>query len=255
MLYNIIRYIEVKNAEMIIVKYRQAFRLLMVLFTLHFSLLTSTAQDKIVNPDISYAGTPRTCEIAGIAVEGVEGYEDYVLTGLSGLSVGQQIEVPGPQITEAVKRYWRNGLFSKVSITADSIVGSKIYLCIHLGMRPRIHTIRYHGVKKAEREDLESKLGIVKGMSLTRNIVDRAKILAKKYFDEKGYKNAQIDILQTENPSDKNQVLLDVNIDKKAKMKVHRIIFDGNEKLKDSKIKGSLISKGSFGKIHESGKL
>ena len=220
-----------------------------------FLPLTATAQDKIVNPDISYAGTPRTCEIAGIAVEGVEGYEDYVLTGLSGLAVGQQIEVPGSQITEAVKRYWRNGLFSKVSITADSIVGSKIYLCIHLGMRPRIHTIRYHGVKKAEREDLESKLGIVKGMSLTRNIVDRAKILAKKYFDEKGYKNAQIDILQTENPSDKNQVLLDVNIDKKAKMKVHRIIFDGNEKLKDSKIKGSLISKGSFGKIHESGKL
>ena len=139
-------------------------------YLLTFLPLTATAQDKIVNPDISYAGTPRTCEIAGIAVEGVEGYEDYVLTGLSGLAVGQQIEVPGSQITEAVKRYWRNGLFSKVSITADSIVGSKIYLCIHLGMRPRIHTIRYHGVKKAEREDLESKLGIVKGMSLTRNI-------------------------------------------------------------------------------------
>ena len=109
-------------------------------YLLTFLPLTATAQDKIVNPDISYAGTPRTCEIAGIAVEGVEGYEDYVLTGLSGLAVGQQIEVPGSQITEAVKRYWRNGLFSKVSITADSIVGSKIYLCIHLGMRPRIHT-------------------------------------------------------------------------------------------------------------------
>ena len=103
-------------------KCRQVSRLLMILFAFNFSLLTS-AQDKIVNPDISYAGTPRTCEIAGIAVEGVEGYEDYVLTGLSGLSVGQQIEVPGSQITEAVKRYWRNGLFSKVSITADSIVG------------------------------------------------------------------------------------------------------------------------------------
>ena len=47
-----------------------------------------------------------------------------VLAGLSGLSVGQMIDVPGSQITEAVKRYWRNGLFSKVSITADSIVGS-----------------------------------------------------------------------------------------------------------------------------------
>ena len=109
-------------------------------YLLTFLPLTATAQDKIVNPDISYAGTPRTCEIAGIAVEGVEGYEDYVLTGLSGLAVGQQIEVPGSQITEAVKRYWRNGLFSKVSITADSIVGSKIYLCIHLGMRPPRNT-------------------------------------------------------------------------------------------------------------------
>ena len=120
MLYNIIRYKEVKGISIV--------KVLIVLFTFNFSLLTSTAQDKIVNPDISYAGTPRTCEIGGIAVEGVEGYEDYVLTGLSGLTVGQQIELPGSQITDAVKRYWRNGLFSKVKITADSIVGTKVYL-------------------------------------------------------------------------------------------------------------------------------
>ena len=213
------------------------------------------AQDKIVNPDISYAGMPRSCEIGGIAVEGVEGYEDYVLAGLSGLSVGQMIDVPGSQITEAVKRYWRNGLFSKVSITADSIVGSKIYLCIHLGMRPRISGINYHGLKKAEREDMETKLGMMRGGQLTPNMIDRAKILAKKYFDEKGYKNAEIDIVQRDDPEKPNQVILDVNIDKKAKMKVHKLIFDGNEKLKDSKIKGSLFSKGAFGKIHEAGKF
>ena len=221
------------------------------LFT--FLPFTASAQDKIVNPDISYAGTPRTCEIGGIAVEGVEGYEDYVLAGLSGLSVGQEIEVPGSQITEAVKRYWRNGLFSKVQITADSIVGNKIYLCIHLGMRPRIKTINYNGIKKAEREDMEAKLGMVKGMSLTRNIIDRAKILAKKYFDDKGYKNAEIDIIQHEDAS--GQVTLDVNIDKKDKMKVRQLVFQGNDKLKTGKIKGSLFGKGAFGKIHEAGKF
>ena len=225
------------------------------LYLFAFLPLTSTAQDKIVNPDISYAGTPRSCEIGGIAVEGVEGYEDYVLTGLSGLAVGQKIEVPGNQITEAVKRYWRNGLFSKVSITADSIVGNKIYLCIHLGLRPRISSITYHGIKKSEREDMEQKLGMVRGMSLTRNVIDRAKILAKKYFDEKGYKNAEIDIVQLEDPEHPGQVRLDVDIDKKAKMKVHKITFVGNEKLKASQIKGTLISKGAFGKIHEAGKL
>ena len=221
------------------------------LFT--FLSLTVSAQDKIINPDISYAGTPRTCEIGGIAVEGVDGYEDYVLAGLSGLSVGQEVEVPGSQITEAVKRYWRNGLFSKVSITADSIVGNKVYLCIHLGLRPRISDIRYHGIKKAERDDMEAKLGMVKGMSLTRNIIDRAKILAKKYFDDKGYKNAEIDIIQHEDAS--GQVTLDVNIDKKDKMKVRQLVFQGNDKLKTGKIKGSLFGKGAFGKIHEAGKF
>ena len=223
------------------------------LFT--FLPLSLSAQDKIINPDISYAGTPRSCEIGGIAVKGVEGYEDYVLAGLSGLSVGQQIEVPGSQITEAVKRYWRNGLFSKVTITADSIVGSKIYLCIHLGMRPRISTINYNGIKKAEREDMETKLGMMRGGQLTPNMIDRAKILAQRYFDEKGYKNAEINIVQRDDPEKPNQVILDVNIDKKAKMKVHELIFEGNEKLKDSKIKGSLFGKGAFGKIHEAGKF
>ena len=222
------------------------------LFT--FLPLCMNAQDVIVNPDISYAGTPRQLEIGGLAVKGVEGYEDYVLTGLSGLSVGQTISLPGTEITEAVKRYWKHGLFSKVTITADSIVGQKVYLCIHLATRPRVSTINYNGLKKSEREDMESKLGIMRGAQITPNMIDRAKILAKKYFDDKGYNNAEIEILQRDDVTGKNQVILDVNIDKKAKMKVRQIIFDGNEQLKDKKIKGSMFTKGAFGKINEAGK-
>ena len=228
---------------------------LLPFYLLVFLPFLAVAQDKIVNPDISYTGTPRTCEIGGLAVEGVDGYEDYVLTGLSGLSVGQEIEVPGTAITEAVKRYWRHGLFSRVQITADSLIGSKIYLCIHLSLRPRVSTINYLGVKKSEREDLEAKLGIMRGSQITPNMIDRAKILAKKYFDQKGFKNAEIDIMQRDDVTGKNQVILDVNIDKKSKMKVRHIIFEGNEQLADKKIKGSLFSKGAFGKIHEAGKL
>ncbi len=225
---------------------------------LAFSLLLAThvaAQNIIVNPEISYAGTPRQCEIGGIAVDGVEGYEDIVIVGLSGLSVGQNITVPGPEITEAVKRYWKHGLFSKCTITADSIVSSKVYLTIHLAMRPKITDITYNGVKKSEREDLEAKLGMAKGMSLTKNLIDRAKILAKKYFDEKGFKNAEVEILQRDDVTGKNQVVLDVNIDKRSKMKVRHIIFEGNNQLKDAKIKGNIFNKGSFGKIREAGKF
>lgn len=217
--------------------------------------LTMRAQEKIVNPDISYGGNPHTYKLAGLAVTGIDGYEDYVLTGISGLSVGQQIEVPGTAITDAVKRYWKHGLFSDVSITADSIVGDNIYLKIHLSPRPRISTINYNGLKKSEREDMEKKLGLVKGGQITPNMIDRAKVLAKKYFDDKGYKNAVISIRQRDDILNKNQVILDIDVDKKEKLKVRQIIIEGNEHLSDNKIKGTLFTKGAFTKTHEAGKL
>ena len=217
--------------------------------------LTVSAQHKIINPDITYSGTPKTYKLAGLSVTGIDGYEDYVLTGISGLSVGQELEVPGTAITDAVKRYWKHGLFSDVSISADSIVGDNIYLKIHLAPRPRISTINYNGLKKTEREDMEKKLGLVKGGQITPNMIDRAKILAKKYFEDKGYKNAEVFIRQRDDVAAKNQVILDIDVDKKEKLKVRTITIDGDNQLGDKKIKGSLLSKGAFTKTHEAGKL
>ncbi len=213
------------------------------------------AQDKIIHPDITYAGTPRDLVIGGFNVSGMDGYEDYMLTGISGLTIGQHITVPGNEITEAVKRYWNHGLFSDVQISADSIVGNKIYLHIALKPRPRVSQINYIGLKKSERDDMEQKLGILKGGQITPNMIDRAKILAKKYFDDKGFKNADIEIRQREDVTQKNQVILDIDIDKKEKMKVRDIIIEGNHQLKASKIKGGLFKKGAFAKTHEAGKL
>ena len=217
--------------------------------------LTVSGQEKIVNPDITYSGNPHTYKLAGLAVSGIDGYEDYVLTGISGLSIGQELEVPGTAITDAVKRYWKHGLFSDVSISADSIVGDKIYLRINLLPRPRVSTINYNGLKKSERDDMEKKLGLLKGGQITPNMISRAKILAKKYFDDKGYKNADINILQRDDVANKNQVILDINVDKKEKLKVRNIIIEGNEQLPMKKIKGSFFSKGAFAKTHEAGKL
>ncbi|WP_455075003.1 BamA/OMP85 family outer membrane protein [Prevotella fusca] len=227
----------------------------LMLLALSGVTLSMSAQEKIVNPDITYSGTPKTYNLAGLAVTGIDGYEDYVLTGISGLSIGQEVEVPGTAITDAVKRYWKHGLFSDVSITADSIVGDNIYLKIHLTPRPRISTINYNGLKKTEREDMEKKLGLLMGGQITPNMIDRAKILAKKYFEDKGYKNAEVFIRQRDDVAAKNQVILDIDVDKKEKLKVRSITIDGDNQLGDKKIKGTLFTKGAFSKTHEAGKL
>ena len=196
---------------------------------------TSAAEEE--TPVILYTTTPKKYEIGGIKVEGVKGYEDYVLIGLSGLSVGQSITVPGEEITTAVKRYWRHGLFSDVKILAEKIEGNKIYLKNILTQRPRIAEVQYHGVKKGEREDLQDRINLPKGSQITPNLIDRAKLLIKRYFDEKGFKNAEVTINERAIADNKDHVNIDIIIDKKEKVKVHQITIDGNTVLSDKKLK------------------
>ena len=227
----------------------QLFLLLIFMMCIPTIAQESTSQDTIYNPSIIYSVNPKTYEIAGISVSGVQNYEDYVLIGFSGLSVGQKITIPGPDITNAVNRFWKQGLFSDVSISVSKMVGSKVWLNIDLKQRPRVSEINYRGLKKGEKEDLEIQLGLSKGSQITPNMIDRAKKLIKRYFDEKGFQSAEIQILQKDDLSHENEVILDVIVDKKDKIKVNEIIIEGNEVLSDSKIKKAMKKTNEKGKI------
>ena len=100
-------------------------------------------------PEISYSLTPKKYKIADIKVTGVKNYDDFVLIGFSGLSVGDEITVPGDEVTSAVKRFWKHGLFSDVKILASKIEDDQIWLEIQLKQRPRVSAVHYYGIKKS----------------------------------------------------------------------------------------------------------
>ena len=196
-----------------------------------------SAQETIVKPTILYTNTAHKYTIGGINLSGVENYEPAVIIGLSGLSVGDVISVPGDEITNAIKRFWKHGLFEDVSITADSIKGSKIYIGIALKQRPRVSQLNFKGIKKSEREELELKIGIIKGNQITPDIVDRATRIIKNYFDDKGYKNAEVIVHQRPDATGDGRVIVDVEVDKKDKIKVHRIYIEGASAVPAKKVK------------------
>ena len=74
---------------------------------------TLTAQDVIVKPTILYTGAAHKYTIGGINLSGADNLEPSVVIGISGLSIGDVISVPGDEVTNAIKRYWRHGLFGK----------------------------------------------------------------------------------------------------------------------------------------------
>ena len=205
--------------------------------------------DTIYNPDIIYSPIPKAYEIAGIKVEGISHVDDYIIIANSGLSIGQRVEVPGDALTLATKRLWRQGLYSKVKISADKIAGDKIWLVISLMQQPRMTEMRFSGVKGGEKKDIEERLSMVEGQQITPNIVARATKLIKDYYSAKGFKNAVVNIRQVPDLSKENQIYLDVDINRHNKVKVHKIYIDGNEVLSDRKVKGAMKKTNENGNI------
>lgn len=205
--------------------------------------------DTVVNPKVLFTGMPRTYEIAGISVNGADNYDDYLIIGFAGLKVGERIDIPGAEITNASKRLWRQGLFSSVKITVEKIAGDKAWIAINLRTQPRISAVNYYGVKKSERKDLEEKLQLHKGNQITQNQVARAESVIKNYFKSKGFGNATVKITLREDLSAKNEMIVDINVNKHDKVKVHKIYIDGNEVLSDNALQRTMKKTNEKGKL------
>ena len=139
-----------------------------------------------------------------------------------------------------MKRFWRNRLYSKVQIKVDKIAGDKAWLTIDLKQQPRMSELRFTGVKGGEKKDIEKDLGMVEGQQITPNIVAQMKQLIERYYSKKGFKNAKVEIREIPDLSKENHVMLQVDVDRSNKIKVHKIYINGNKVMSDSKVKRAM---------------
>ncbi len=209
-------------------------RNLKIIFIIVFLIpVFAYSQDNI---NISYSANPSKYKIAGIKVTGVENYDPKILVNLSGLSVGDKVNIPGEEISDAIRRYWDHGLFSDVKIKATKIQNDKIWLEIELKERPRLSKINYYGLKKSEMETVEEKISMMKGKQVTPYSVNRAEKYITDHFVAKGFYNTEVRIVQKDDPSKANHVILDVSVDKKDKVKVKSLVFEGNTVMSYNKL-------------------
>lgn len=231
------------------IKTKYAF-LLSLLLALPAAAQTESDTEEL-DPVILYSGTPKRYEIADIEVTGIDENNRKVLINFSGLAVGQRIQVPGNEITEAMKRLWKDGLFSNIKVSATKIQGDRIWLKIELTQSPKVKDIQYYGIKKGEQNDIEEKIGILRGDNITPDKLNRSKILIKRYYDEKGFQDADIRLQQRTDPDDDNLVYLDVYVDRNDKVKVREIHLAGNSALTDKDIRKIMKKTNEKGKFSE----
>lgn len=207
------------------------------------------ATDTVYSPNVVYTTMPRTYEIADITVEGAPNYEPENILSWAGLKIGERLAIPGDDITAATKRLMRQGLFRQVRFSLVKTVGDKAWLLLSLEPQPRISQINYIGMKKGEREELQNRLNLMRGNQITQNIVNRAQLIVEKFFRDKGFNNAVVTITLHDDLSAPGEVIVDIAVDKRDKVRVHRIYITGNNVLSSGKIQRVMK------KTNENGKL
>jgi len=210
-------------------------RLFLVLITV---LVTHRAAE--AQTDINYA-TPRTYEIGGIELAGSQNLDKNVVVLLSGLNVGDRIDIPGDRITTAIEKLWDQKLFDEIAISVkDYINDDAVILEIYLKELPRLSKFSFTGVKKSRIDDLRDLIKLNRGKVVNDNLVVNTENRLRKYNVEKGYLNAKITIDQKPDPNEENGMILDIAIDKGERVKIQEIVFHGNDEVEGKKLRATM---------------
>ncbi|MGB0367895.1 MAG: outer membrane protein assembly factor BamA [Flavobacteriales bacterium] len=214
--------------------------LLVVISVLMVSSATVLGQAISIGQDKLDYASPKQYEIGDITVSGTKYLDKKVLVLLSGLSKGETIQVPGEGITEAIHKLWDQGLFSDIDVRVTRIHDGKIYLDLALQERPRLSKYALKGVKKGDANDIRESIRLIKGKVVTDNLIVNTENIIKDHFVDKGFLNVEVSTKMDNDSTLPNNVILKFNVNKGKKVKIAKIIFRGNEEVKDGKLRRSM---------------
>ncbi|MDR1170529.1 MAG: hypothetical protein LBK97_06825, partial [Prevotellaceae bacterium] len=198
--------------------------------------------DSISFPELDYE-LPKKYIIEDVTVSGVNFTDKNNIINISGLTKGTIISIPGDEkCRQAVKRLWGQNSFGSVDIKPVKIEGEKIWIEIILTERPRIMRWEILGVKKSKAKDINEILTLRRGSALSDYVIKSNVEKIKKYYAEKGYLNSDVKVQVINDTILRNSVNLTFTIDRKKKIKIREITFEGNENIKSGKLKGALKS-------------
>jgi len=153
--------------------YKRIFFIVIIVFSSQF-VTAQTDTTVSVDPalqEIFNSKIPKEYTIAGITVGGTKAFDANLIISISGLAVGDKVMIPGTDVfSKAIAKLWKQSLISEIEISFTKLVERNLYIHFEIKERPRLAEFKFIGVKKGERDDLETKVALVKERVVTENM-------------------------------------------------------------------------------------
>ncbi len=201
-------------------------------------LVFATANKAAAQNDGPHLDTGKQYILADVLVTGKTTYNEQTVVTFTALEKGQAIQVPGEEISNAIKKLWKLGLFSDINFYISKERNDSIWLELNIQELPKLSEARIQGVRKGKREALLKDTQLTKSKVVNENLLTTTKNYIENKYKKDGYYNTKVAINVI--PDSANTVKMVVNVDRGSKVKVKRITFNGNSQLSDAKLKSAM---------------
>ena len=178
--------------------------------------------------------------LAKVSVVGKISFNEQTVVTFSGLQKGQEIAVPGEEISGAIKKLGKLGLFDEIAFYVNKIENDSIYLDLNIVELPKLNEVKFVGVKKSKVEGLIKDNNLTKNKIVNENLITTTKNYIENKYKKDGFYNTKVTITNTLDTVNGHHVNMLVRVDKGDKVKISSIDFIGNKQLTSSQLRAAM---------------
>ena len=181
---------------------------------------------------------PKKYVVGGVSVEGNQYFNQHQILQLTGLQTGQELTVPGEDVTGIVKRLVAQRYFEDVAVVVDSLSAKAdtAWFVISVRERPRVSRWIYTGVKSGEKKDLQERLNLRAGREYSDYVKNTSVDIIKRYYKEKGFLKVDVDVEAERDSVIRSAIKVTFHVNKGRKIRIKDINYEGNTDVKPMKL-------------------
>ena len=175
-----------------------------------------------------------------ISVRGIKTFNAQTVISYSGLRKGQEISLPGEEVSAVISKLWGLDLFSDINFYVTKVENNSVSVEIDIEELPTLTDVKINGLKKGSIESLIKDTELITGKKLSESFLTNTKNYIVNKYKKEGFLDTKVVLNTIKDSVGTNSYKMVVNVDKGSRIKIKDIEFVGNEVYKGNKLRSQL---------------
>ena len=175
-----------------------------------------------------------------ISVRGIKTFNAQTVISYSGLRKGQEISLPGEEVSAVISKLWGLDLFSDINFYVTKVENNSVSVEIDIEELPTLTDVKINGLKKGSIESLIKDTELITGKKLSESFLTNTKNYIVNKYKKEGFLDTKVVLNTIKDSVGTNSYKMVVNVDKGSRIKIKEIEFVGNEVYKGNKLRSQL---------------